>query len=88
MTDNIKYTLRSLYGMQQRHRRYRFHTTRNSVLLCVLTETLRKYPVLPFLDGMCCIDYKLLSPAGNGTITLPADTGVYIPVLALHHDPT
>jgi hypothetical protein len=25
---------------------------------------------------------------GNGTATLPAGTSVYIPVLALHHDPT
>ena len=55
---------------------------------CVFTETLRKYPVLPFLDRMCFNDYRLPSPAGNGTITLPAGTGVYIPVLALHHDPT
>jgi len=42
MTDNIKHKLRSLYGMQQGNRRYRFHTSRNSVLLCVFTETLRK----------------------------------------------
>jgi cytochrome P450 len=54
----------------------------------VFTETLRKYPVIPFLDRMSCSDYELPSPAGNGTITLPDGTGVYIPVLALHHDPT
>jgi cytochrome P450 family 6 len=54
----------------------------------MFTETLRKYPILPFLERMCCSDYELPEPNGNGTITLPASTGVYIPVLALHHDPT
>jgi cytochrome P450 family 6 len=54
----------------------------------VFTETLRKYPPLPFLDRKCCSDYELPAPNGNGTITLPAGTGVYIPVLALHYDPT
>jgi cytochrome P450 family 6 len=37
---------------------------------------------------MCCSDYELPAHIGTGTITLPAGTGVYIPVLALHHDPT
>ena len=54
----------------------------------VFTETLRKYAILPFLDRMSCSDYELPAPNGNGTTTLPAGTGVYIPVLALHHDPT
>jgi cytochrome P450 family 6 len=53
----------------------------------VFTEILRKYPIVAFLDRMCCSDYKLPSPAGNGTVTLPAGTNVYIPVLGLHHDP-
>jgi cytochrome P450 family 6 len=53
----------------------------------VFTETLRKYPILPFLDRKCFIDYKLPSPSGNGTITLPAGTGVFVPVLAIQHDP-
>jgi cytochrome P450 family 6 len=54
----------------------------------VFTETLRKYPVLSFLDRRCCSDYELPAPTGNGTITLPAGIAIYIPVLALHHDPT
>jgi cytochrome P450 family 6 len=54
----------------------------------VFTDTLRKYPILPFLDRISCSDYELPAPNGNGTITLPAGTAVYIPVLALHHDPT
>jgi cytochrome P450 family 6 len=54
----------------------------------VFTETLRKYPPLPFLDRKCCSDYELPAANGIGTIKLPAGTGVYIPVLALHYDPT
>ena len=54
----------------------------------VFTETLRKHPIVPFLERMCCSDYELPAPTGTGTIKLPVGTGVYIPVCALHHDPT
>jgi cytochrome P450 family 6 len=54
----------------------------------MFTETLRKYPILPFLERNSCSDYELPAPTGNGTITLPAGTGVYIPVLGLHFDAT
>jgi cytochrome P450 len=53
----------------------------------VFTETLRMYPIFPFLDRLSCSDYELPASNGTGTITLPAGTGVYIPVLGLHHDP-
>jgi cytochrome P450 family 6 len=53
----------------------------------MFTETLRKYPILPFLDRFCSRDYPLRSPSGCGTVIIPKGTGVYIPVLALHHDP-
>jgi cytochrome P450 len=56
--------------------------------VAVFTETLRKYPSLPFLERKCCSDYELPAPNGNGTITLPAGTGVYIPAFGLHYDPT
>ena len=59
-----------------------------SLTVPVFTETLRKYPIIPFLERKCCIDYELPAPTGTGTVKLPAGTGVYIPVLALHHDPT
>jgi cytochrome P450 family 6 len=54
----------------------------------VFTETLRKYPPVPFLERMCCSDYELPAPDRNETIKLPVGTGVYIPALALHYDPT
>jgi hypothetical protein len=54
----------------------------------MFTETLRKYPIIPILDRKCCMDYELPAPNGNGTVTLPAGTGVYIPLLGLHYDPT
>jgi len=66
-----------------------FHLNFTSLLFVpVFTETPRKYPILPFLDRISYSNYELPAPTGNGTITLPAGTGVYIPVYALHHDPT
>ena len=53
----------------------------------MFTEILRKYPIVPFLDRTCVSDYKLPSPSGNGTITLPAGTGVFVSVLGIQHDP-
>ncbi|KAF5283744.1 hypothetical protein FQR65_LT02638 [Abscondita terminalis] len=49
----------------------------------VICETLRKYPVLPFLDRMCMSDYKL----PNSNFILKKGTPVYIPMFGLHHDP-
>jgi cytochrome P450 family 6 len=54
----------------------------------MFTETLRKYPILPFLERQCSSEYELPAPTVNRTVALPAGTGVYIPVLALHYDPT
>ena len=53
----------------------------------MFTETLRKYPVLPFLERKCSVDYDLPAPTGTGTVKLPVGTGVYIPVLGIHYDP-
>ena len=64
-----------------------FHLYFTSLLFVPLfKETLRKYPIITFLDRISCSKYELPAPTGNGTITLPAGTGVYIPVFALHHD--
>jgi len=54
----------------------------------MFTETLRKYPIIPFLERKCCSEYELPAPTGNRTVALPGGTGVYISVLALHYDPT
>jgi len=54
----------------------------------IFTETLRKYPIVSFVERMCCIDYELPAPNGNGTIKLPAGTGIFISVLGLHFDAT
>jgi cytochrome P450 family 6 len=37
---------------------------------------------------MCLHDYELPAPDGNGTIILPAGTGVYISLSGLHLDAT
>ena len=52
------------------------------------TETMRKYPIVPFLERKCCSDYELPASNGNETLTLAAGTGVYIPVLGLQHGST
>ncbi|KAK4879864.1 hypothetical protein RN001_008010 [Aquatica leii] len=49
----------------------------------VICETLRKYPVLPFLDRICMHDYKL----PNNDFIIKKGTPVYIPLLGLHYDP-
>ena len=54
----------------------------------MFTETLRKHPVISFLDRMCVHDYELPAPNRNGTIILPAGTGVYISVSGLQFDAT
>ncbi|KDR15961.1 hypothetical protein L798_09889 [Zootermopsis nevadensis] len=50
-------------------------------------ETLRKYPVAPFLDRTCLSDYKLPSPSGKGTVILPNGIAIFIPVLGIQNDP-
>lgn len=47
-----------------------------------LTETLRKYPILPFLSRVCTKAYTV-----RGTnVRLDKGTAIVVPVLALHHD--
>ncbi|KAF2893764.1 hypothetical protein ILUMI_12409 [Ignelater luminosus] len=46
-------------------------------------ETLRKYPVLPFLDRICANDYKL----PDTDLVVEKGTPVYIPVSGIHYDP-
>ncbi|KAJ9594226.1 hypothetical protein L9F63_014386 [Diploptera punctata] len=71
--------------------RRRLHTVYNKPRLpyyCLAAiQTLRKYPVLPFLDRKCAKSQEIPAPSGEGTITIPAGTGIYIPLLGIHYDP-
>lgn len=49
----------------------------------VVCETLRKYPVLPFLDRTCMADYKI----PDSGFVVEKGTPVFIPVFGLHYDP-
>ncbi|KAJ3654762.1 hypothetical protein Zmor_013929 [Zophobas morio] len=49
--------------------------------MCVC-ETLRKYPVLPFLDRRCKEDYQI--PDSN--VVIEKGTPVFIPMFGLHYD--
>lgn len=49
----------------------------------VVSETLRKYPPLSFLNRMAMETYEV----PNSNLVLEKGTAVYIPMLALHYDP-
>ncbi|XP_021930216.1 cytochrome P450 6j1-like [Zootermopsis nevadensis] len=53
----------------------------------VVSETLRKYPVVSFLERKCMNDYKLPPSPYNDNAKLEGGIGVYIPVYGIHHDP-
>nr|CAD7264854.1 unnamed protein product [Timema shepardi] len=57
--------------------------TEMTYLDMVVSETLRKYPILPFLDRMTLRDYKI--PGTN--IVLEKGTSIFIPLLGFHNDP-
>ncbi|XP_053996985.1 cytochrome P450 9e2-like [Hylaeus anthracinus] len=54
----------------------------------VMSETLRKYPPVMFTDRLCAEKLEL-PPAGPGynCATVYPDELIWIPILALHHDP-
>ncbi|XP_017785220.1 PREDICTED: probable cytochrome P450 6w1 [Nicrophorus vespilloides] len=49
----------------------------------VISETLRKYPVLPFLDRRCNSDFKI----PNSDYVIENGISVYISIFGLHYDP-
>lgn len=48
-----------------------------------LTETLRKYPAVPFISRVCTKDYKMR----DTDVTIEKGVGILVPLLGLHHDP-
>ncbi|KAL0107514.1 hypothetical protein PUN28_014676 [Cardiocondyla obscurior] len=54
----------------------------------VVTEILRKYPPLPFIDRLCIKKYELppAQPGCENIIVEPGDSIIF-PVYSLHHDP-
>lgn len=48
-----------------------------------MTETLRIYPILPFLSRVCTKAYTVR----GSNVRIDKGTAIVIPVLALHHDP-
>lgn len=53
-----------------------------SVFFTFFSETLRKYPVAPFLNRACTKEYKV--PGSN--VTFEEGTFILIPVFSLHRD--
>ncbi|KAJ9594886.1 hypothetical protein L9F63_013811 [Diploptera punctata] len=52
----------------------------------VVSETLRKYPVVPFVDRVASKDY-IITSSDEKNLLLAAGTSVYISVLGIHNDP-
>jgi cytochrome P450 family 6 len=57
------------------------------IIIFFITETLRKYPIVPFLDRTCTTDWKIPDSFGHSNVTLPRGTATYVPVYGIHHDP-
>nr|XP_022915994.1 cytochrome P450 6k1-like [Onthophagus taurus] len=52
-------------------------------LIMVTTESLRKYPILPFLDRKCINDYVI----PDTDLKIDAGTNVYVSLLGVHYNP-
>ncbi|XP_044754602.1 cytochrome P450 6j1-like [Coccinella septempunctata] len=52
-------------------------------LECTLYETLRKYPIVPFLDRRCSKRYQI---PGSDLVLEKGDM-IYIPIMGIHYDP-
>lgn len=54
----------------------------------VISETLRKYPSLIFIDRLCTkkFEFPPAAPEYDGAVLYPDET-IWIPVYAMHHDP-
>lgn len=54
----------------------------NFIIMICITEVLRKYPVLPFLDRVCLENYQI--PGSD--LILEKGSAVYVPMFGLHYD--
>ncbi|KAK5646912.1 hypothetical protein RI129_005376 [Pyrocoelia pectoralis] len=52
-------------------------------LSMVVNETLRKYPILPFIERQCVANYQI----SDESFVVDKGTPIYIPLLGLHYDP-
>lgn len=59
------------------------HFCRTSSELRLFSETLRKYPILPFLDRIANADYPV---PGTNTV-MPKGQRIFIPIYAIQRDP-
>ena len=69
------------------HSRIVYNKFQKYITNVFFTETLRKYPIAPFLDRACTRDWKFPDSSGHSNVTLPRGIATYIPVYGIHHDP-
>ncbi|XP_073813615.1 cytochrome P450 6A1-like [Musca autumnalis] len=50
----------------------------------VVSETLRKYPILPFLNRQALTEYRV---PGHPKFVIPKGTPIFIPIMGIQHDP-
>lgn len=69
------------------HSRIVYNKFQKYITIVFITESLRKYPLVPFLDRECGRDWKFPDSTEHSNVTLPRGTATYIPVYGIHHDP-
>lgn len=52
------------------------------MIIFILTETLRKYPPVPFITRKCVKDYKV----PDADLIIEKGTSIMIPIRGIHHD--
>lgn len=59
------------------------HSVITKFRIVFVSETLRKYPVLPFLNRLCVADYQI----PNTDVVIEKGTSVIIPMFGIQYDP-
>jgi len=85
LQPDIQSKLRSeIRAAVSEHKGFTYEAIQSMVYLnMVICETLRKYPVLPFLDRVCVNDYKV----PNSDLVIEKGTPVFMPMFGIHYDP-